>query len=81
MRDPTPRAFPLTLEKVELAIAPTVLVGDGKTLMGSSMGSSFGWRDVQRLMGLWPAVRQIVKPHMKSAEIALKCRVGMRDRD
>jgi len=40
-----------------LSIAAVSLVGDGKTLMGSYMGSSIPVRDVPRYIGLWRAGR------------------------
>jgi alcohol dehydrogenase len=43
--------------KDELAITPVSLVGDGKTLIGSYMGSAIGRRDIPRLIGLWQAGR------------------------
>ena len=43
--------------KAELSIAPVQLVGDGKTLAGSYMGSAIGRRDIPRLIGLWRAGR------------------------
>lgn len=43
--------------KDELSIAPVSLVGDGKTLIGSYMGSAIGRRDIPRLIGLWKAGR------------------------
>ncbi len=41
--------------EAELSIAPVSLVGDGKSLIGSYMGSAVGRRDVPRLIGLWRA--------------------------
>lgn len=43
--------------KAELSISPVSLVGDGKTLTGSYMGSAIGRRDIPRLIGLWRAGR------------------------
>ena len=40
-----------------LSIAAVSLVGDGKTLMGSYMGSSIPVRDIPRYIGLWRAGR------------------------
>ena len=36
-----------------LSIPAVSLVGDGKTLMGSYMGSSIPQRDIPRYIGLW----------------------------
>lgn len=43
--------------KDQLSISPVSLVGDGKTLIGSYMGSAIGRRDIPRLIGLWRAGR------------------------
>jgi len=40
-----------------LSIAAVSLVGDGKTLMGSYMGSSIPGRDIPRYIALWRSGR------------------------